>query len=117
MSPAERFKRALVSIILELARVYGLTMSLNRDSPDNLVTRVAQAAWITTPLPGAECPTPPGFRRPPRRAPILVGADGRCMFQVRGGFRFAGVMSQGLAGKCTLNLQNYGTWLKAAPAN
>ena len=39
MSPAARFKRALVPLLLELARVYGLTMSLNRDSADDVVKK------------------------------------------------------------------------------
>ena len=39
MSPAARFKRALVTLLLELARVYGLTMSLNRDSADDVVKK------------------------------------------------------------------------------
>jgi hypothetical protein len=37
MSPAARFKRALVTLLLELARVYGLTLNLNRDSQDDAV--------------------------------------------------------------------------------
>ena len=37
--PAARFKRALVTLLLELARVYGLTMSLNRDSADDVVKK------------------------------------------------------------------------------
>ena len=39
MSPAARFKRALVTLLLELARVYGLTMSLNRGSADDVVKK------------------------------------------------------------------------------
>ena len=38
MSPAQACKRALVTILLELARAYGLTLALNRDSPDAVVT-------------------------------------------------------------------------------
>jgi hypothetical protein len=37
MSPGARFKRALVALLLELARVYGLTLNLNRDSQDEKV--------------------------------------------------------------------------------
>ena len=37
MSPAARFKRALVTMLLELARAYGLTLDVNRDSPDDVV--------------------------------------------------------------------------------
>ena len=37
MSPAARFKRALVTLMLELARMYGLTLTLNRDSQDDVV--------------------------------------------------------------------------------
>ena len=37
MSPSARFKRALVTLLLELARLYGLTLSLNRDSQDDVV--------------------------------------------------------------------------------
>ena len=36
-SPAKRFKRALVSVLLELIRVYGLTMSISRDSSDKML--------------------------------------------------------------------------------
>ena len=39
MSPAARFKRALATLLLELARVYGLKMSLNRDSADDVVKK------------------------------------------------------------------------------
>ena len=38
-TPAARFKRAHVTLLLELARVYGLTMSLNRDSADDVVKK------------------------------------------------------------------------------
>ncbi len=38
MTPVERFKRALVLLLLELARVYGLTLNLTRDSPEKLVS-------------------------------------------------------------------------------
>ena len=34
MSPAQLLKRALVTILLELARVYALDLGLSRDSPD-----------------------------------------------------------------------------------
>ena len=37
MSPGARFKRAFVALLLELARVYGLTLNLNRDSQDEKV--------------------------------------------------------------------------------
>ena len=37
MSPGARFKRAFVAFLLELARVYGLTLNLNRDSQDEEV--------------------------------------------------------------------------------
>ena len=37
MSPGARFKRALVALLLELARVYGLTLNVNRDSEDDKV--------------------------------------------------------------------------------
>ena len=37
MSPSSRFKRALVTLLLELARVYGLTLNLNRESQDDAV--------------------------------------------------------------------------------
>ena len=37
MSPAARFKRALVSMLLQLAHAYGLTLSLNRDSSDDVM--------------------------------------------------------------------------------
>ena len=37
MSPASLLKRALVTLLLELARLYGLTLNLNRDSDDALV--------------------------------------------------------------------------------
>ena len=37
MSPASRFKRALVTPLLEFARVYGLTLNLHRDSEDDLI--------------------------------------------------------------------------------
>ena len=39
MSPGARFKRALVALLLELARVYGLTLNLNRDSDDDMVKK------------------------------------------------------------------------------
>ena len=37
MSPSARFKRALVTLLLELARLYGLTLSLHRDSQADVV--------------------------------------------------------------------------------
>ena len=37
MSLASGLKRVLVSLLLEFARVYGLTLDLNRDSGDDLV--------------------------------------------------------------------------------
>ena len=37
MSPSARLKRALVTLLLELARVYNLTLNLNRDSQDDAV--------------------------------------------------------------------------------
>ena len=38
MSPAALAKRALVTLVLELARLYCLTsLNLNRDSPDDIV--------------------------------------------------------------------------------
>ena len=37
MSLATGLKRVLVSLLLEFARVYGLTLDLNRDSGDDLV--------------------------------------------------------------------------------
>ena len=37
MSPGARFKRAFVAFLLELARVYGLTLNLNCDSQDEKV--------------------------------------------------------------------------------
>ena len=37
MSPVDALKRALVYILLELARVYGLSLSVKRDSPDVVV--------------------------------------------------------------------------------
>ena len=37
MSPGARFKRALITLLLELARVYGLTLNVNRDSEDDQV--------------------------------------------------------------------------------
>ena len=37
MSPVSRFKRALVTPLLEFARVYGLTLNLHRDSEDDLI--------------------------------------------------------------------------------
>ena len=40
MSPSARFKRALVTLLLELARVYGLTLKVNRDSQDDTVKDV-----------------------------------------------------------------------------
>ena len=33
------FKRALVSLLLEVARVYGLALGLTRESPDDVVVR------------------------------------------------------------------------------
>ena len=37
MSPGALLKHALVSLLLELSRVYGLTLDLNRDSPDDKI--------------------------------------------------------------------------------
>ena len=34
MTPTSKMKRALVSLILHFARIYGVTLSVNRDSPD-----------------------------------------------------------------------------------
>ena len=34
MSPASRMKRALVSLLLHLARIYSVTVAVSRDSPD-----------------------------------------------------------------------------------
>ena len=39
MYPGARFKRALVTLLLELACVYGLTLDLNRDSQDETVKK------------------------------------------------------------------------------
>ncbi len=39
MSATQILKRALVTLLLELARAYGLTLSLNRDSPDLVVKK------------------------------------------------------------------------------
>ena len=39
MSPAQRCKRALVCIILELARIYGLAVALGRDDADDAVNK------------------------------------------------------------------------------
>ena len=36
-SAAQRFKRALVSVLLELARLYGMSLPLTRDSLDNVI--------------------------------------------------------------------------------
>ena len=37
MSLAQQLKRVLVTLLLEFARAYGLTLNLNRDSQDDLV--------------------------------------------------------------------------------
>ena len=51
MSPAQRFKRALVAILLELARAYGLTVQvypvhISRDTPDADVCRVLKRVKV-----------------------------------------------------------------------
>ena len=37
MSPYALAKRALVTLLLELARMYGLTLNVNRDSHDDAI--------------------------------------------------------------------------------
>ena len=46
MSPGQLLKRALVSILLELARVYGTGLTLNRDAPDVDVKRAFRKVII-----------------------------------------------------------------------
>ena len=46
MSPTQRLKRVLVSILLELARVYSLDLNLSRDAPDADVKRAFRRVII-----------------------------------------------------------------------
>ena len=46
MSPAARLKRALVSMLLQLAHAYGLTLSLTRDSGDDVLKSCFQRVML-----------------------------------------------------------------------
>ena len=48
MSPLQLLKRALVSVLLELARVYALDVNISRDSPDADVKRAYKKVLLKT---------------------------------------------------------------------
>ena len=48
MSPGAVLKRALISLLLALARQYELVLNINRDSPDQLVMAMAAATRTRT---------------------------------------------------------------------